>query len=405
METLIADHCWLVIGFNGRPIVESLNHYLGKRDAPIAVVDYFADVETRVCAKYLFSVIKQEIGKSSDRIFHKSPGDYLTELAEVLADEIPIGTILLGSGMDDRPDLWRRISSLGELKANDYGQLATLRNRAILFDTAKKVGLLVPKYQFFTSMSEFETKLSQFEFPCVVRREGGAGGLNINKCFNEADAVQAARSLLTQFGKAIIESFEDGMPASVSILGASEQAIPLSFNEQLVGCRSSFCPSEFAFCGNITPLQLPSEALELLTEQFTRLGEKLHLMGTNGLDFVLRNGEACVLELNPRFQGSLEPIEQAYDINLVEAHLDCFSDQFPDIPARKGVAARKILYTPKQITVPELPSHLAKDRPIPGVILSQGSPYVSVVAQGQSRGEVLQQLAQKEELIWKKTGM
>ncbi|MFW9917397.1 MAG: ATP-grasp domain-containing protein [Candidatus Thorarchaeota archaeon] len=405
MATLITEHCWLVIGFNGRPIVESLNHYLGKKEAPIAAVDYFADIETRACAKHLFSVIKQEIGERSDRIFHRSPGDYLTELAEILTDEIPVGTILLGSGMDDRPDLWRRIASLGKLKANDSDKLAMLRNRAILFEKAKKVGLRVPKYQLFTTLSEFEATLSKFEFPCIVRREGGAGGLHIFKCFNEADAIQAAHSLLTQFGKAIIESFEGGLPASVSILGTAEQAMPLAFNEQLIGCKSSFCPSSFGFCGNITPLQLPSESLDLLTEQFTRLGEQLQLIGTNGFDFVLKNGEACVFELNPRFQGSLEPIEQAYDINLVEAHLNCFAGHLPDIPARKGVAVRKILYAPKQITVPELPPHLAKDRPLPGVIISQGSPYVSVVAQGQSRGDMLQQLAQKEELIWKKTGM
>ncbi len=394
-----------MIGFNGRPIVESLNHYLGKKEAPIAAVDYFADIETRNCAKYLFSVIKQEIGESSDRVFHRPPGDYLTELAEVLADEIPIETILLGSGMDDRPDLWRRIASLGKLKANDPDQLAMLRNRAILFDTAKKIGLRVPEYQLFTSLSEFETKLSQFELPCIVRREGGAGGLHIFKCFKEADAVQAAQSLLTQFGNGIIESFEEGLPASISILGTTEQKIPLSFNEQLLGCKSSFCPSDFGFCGNITPLQLPSETSDLLTEQFTRLGEQLQLIGTNGFDFILKNDEACVLELNPRFQGSLEPIEQAYGINLIKAHLNCFAGHLPDVPASKGVAGRKILYAPKQITVPALPSHLAKDRPIPGVILSQGSPFVSVVAQGQSRGDMLQQLAQKEELIWKKTGL
>jgi predicted ATP-grasp superfamily ATP-dependent carboligase len=394
-----------VIGFNGRPIVESLNNYLGKKEAPIAAVDYFADIETRACAKYLFSVIKQEIGERSDRIFYRSSGDYLTELAEILADEISIGTILLGSGMDDRPDLWRRLVSLGNLKANDPEQLGLLRNRGILFETAKKVGLLVPEYQLVTGLSEFEEKLSQFEFPCIVRREGGAGGLHIFKCFNEGDAVQAAHSLLTQFGKGIIESFEEGLPASVSILGTAEQVMPLAFNEQLIGCKSSFCPSDFGFCGNITPLQLPSETSDLLTEQFTRLGEQLQLIGTNGFDFILKNGEACVLELNPRFQGSLEPIELAYDINMVKTHLDCLTGHLPDVPAIKCIAARKILYAPKQITVPELPSHLAKDRPIPGVILSQGSPYVSVVAQGQSREDILQQVAHKEELIWKKTGL
>ncbi|MFX0117081.1 MAG: ATP-grasp domain-containing protein, partial [Candidatus Hodarchaeota archaeon] len=303
MEALIAAPCWLVIGFNARPVVESLRRYLREATDPIATVDYFADVESRLCSDYLYSVLKQKPGEPIERLFHRKPGDYLTELAEILADEIPIGTILLGSGLDDSPDLWRRIASLGTLSGNDPDQLTVLRNREILFRYAKQIGLAVPKCHYFTNFSEFEKNLSYHTFPCVVRREGGGGGFNIFRCSNEPQAIQAAQLLLNQFGNGIIESYEEGTPASVSLLGTSKEIIALSFNEQIVGSKTSFCPSEFAYCGNIAPLQMPNDTLKILTEQFTKLGEKMRMIGTNGVDFILRNSEACVLELNPRFQG------------------------------------------------------------------------------------------------------
>lgn len=390
------------MGFNTRPIVESWRRYFGKQSNLIAAVDYFADVEIRACSDYLFSVLKQTPGEIPDRIFHQPPGDYLTELAEILADEINVGIILLGSGLDDRPDLWRRLSSLGKLSGNDPDRLAALRRRETLFKMAKKIGLAVPEFNFFSSFSEFEEKAPRFEFPFIVRREGGGGGSNIFKCSSEAEAAQAAHSLLHQFGQGIIESYEEGTPASVSILGSPGRTVVLSFNEQLIGCKSSFCPTKFTFCGNITPLRLPSETRDYLAEQFTKLSEELRLVGSNGVDFILRNDEACILELNPRFQGSLEPIELAYDLNLVEAHLKCFSDGLEEPPAPKRVAVRKILYAPKQITVPELSASLAKDRPIPGVILSQQSPFVSVLAQGKTRADVFRELQHKEQIIWKK---
>ena len=404
MTTHMDDPCWLVVGFNARPIVESLRRYLGRKDGFIAVVDNFADIETRACSDFLFSVLRQETGKTIERTLHRSPANYLSELTEILAEEINIGSILLGSGLDDRPDLWQRLVSLGNFRGNDPHRLAFLRNREKLYAAANKIGLATPKSDIFTTLSEFETKISKYDFPCVVRREGGGGGFDVFKCNNEAKASLIARSLLDQFGKGMIMSYESGTHSSVSILGASDQTIPLSFNEQLIGRRNSFCPGEFLYCGNKIPLNMETETQDILTEQFTRLGEKLDLLGTNGIDFVLRNDEACVLELNPRFQGSLEPIELAYDLNLVRAHLQCFSDQLPEIPVRKRTAIRKILYAPRQITVPELPARLAKDRPIPGVILSKGSPMVSVVASGKTSRDAFQQLSQKEKTIWKMIG-
>ncbi|MHA2233385.1 MAG: hypothetical protein ACXAB4_12955, partial [Candidatus Hodarchaeales archaeon] len=129
MEALTAKPCGLVVGFNTRPIVESWRRYFGKQSNLIAAVDYFADVEIRARSDFLFSVLKQTPGQIPNRIFHQSPGDYLTELAEILADEINVGIILLGSGLDDRPDLWRRLSSLGKFSGNHPDRLAVLRSR------------------------------------------------------------------------------------------------------------------------------------------------------------------------------------------------------------------------------------------------------------------------------------
>ncbi len=48
------------------------------------------------------------------------------------------------------------------------------------------------------------------------------------------------------------------------------------------------------------------------------------LLGSNGVDFLVTETGPIVLEINPRFQGSLDTVEKAMNINLFEAHVRCF---------------------------------------------------------------------------------
>ncbi len=390
-----------MIGFNARPILASLRRFLQDDSGLIAVVDYFGDIECRNLSDILFSVLKQESNRKLERNFHRSPADYLVELAEILSDEIPIEKILIGGGLDDRPDLWQRISDIGTLLGNKPELISDLRNREKLYSLAKRIGFRIPDFEIFNEQSNIEDLIEKIGIPCIVRRLESGGGLDIYRCNNKKEAIFICQSMLSQYKQGAIMSYEQGIPSSVCTASTSFQTTPIAYNEQLLRTKGSFCPYQFGYCGNITPMTLSKSLKQTLDDQFSELGEKLGILGLNGFDFVLNQDEACIIELNPRFQGSLEPIELSYDINLVSIHYNCFFDQLPNITHPKRVAVRKILYTPEQVRIPDFSELVATDRPIKNVILQKGSPMISVLTSGYTKKAAINEAMSREKKIWK----
>jgi predicted ATP-grasp superfamily ATP-dependent carboligase len=75
------------------------------------------------------------------------------------------------------------------------------------------------------------------------------------------------------------------------------------------------------------------------------------LLGSNGVDFLVTKTGPIVLEINPRFQGSLDTVEKAMNINLFEAHAGCFRDELPSKPRENCFAARGIIYSDRELFI------------------------------------------------------
>jgi hypothetical protein len=132
------------------------------------------------------------------------------------------------------------------------------------------------------------------------------------------------------------------------LLSTKNEALSVAVNEQLIG-TSWLSRLPFAYCGNITPFRTEqAEEMEALAED---LVIRFKLLGSNGVDFLFTENGPVVLEINPRFQGSLDTVEKAMDINLFEAHVDCFSGELPDKPNAKCFAARGIFYSDREFFI------------------------------------------------------
>jgi predicted ATP-grasp superfamily ATP-dependent carboligase len=88
--------------------------------------------------------------------------------------------------------------------------------------------------------------------------------------------------------------------------------------------------------------------MEALAEELVL---EFKLLGSNGVDFLVTETGPVVLEINPRFQGSLDTVEKAMDINLFEAHVGCFRGELPDKPEAKCFAARGIVYSDRELFI------------------------------------------------------
>ncbi len=103
------------------------------------------------------------------------------------------------------------------------------------------------------------------------------------------------------------------------------------------------------------------------------------------------------MELNPRLQGTLEIIERAYDINLLELHLKACYGNLPDSPPiSKRVTGKAVIYAKITGPMSSFPHQLMKsqvvDRSLPDIILNRGDPVCTLLTSGRSREEVFSNL-------------
>ena len=120
-------------------------------------------------------------------------------------------------------------------------------------------------------------------------------------------------------------------------------------------------------------------------ETIRKLFQKLQLMGSNGVDFIIKNEKNFFMEVNPRFQGSIECVQYAIGYNLVQLHLDAFhkiKHDLPVIPIYRQCSVKGILFSDSEQPFPvkEYPKNeWIVDRTHKEVLLEKSDPFCSIV--------------------------
>jgi predicted ATP-grasp superfamily ATP-dependent carboligase len=113
------------------------------------------------------------------------------------------------------------------------------------------------------------------------------------------------------------------------------------------------------------------------------------LVGSNGVDFVVsKEGTPFVIEVNPRFQGTLECVERVYGVNVVKAHVEACVDRrlLRKTFSSRGFCTRLILYAPQRVVVPDLRAFCGvRDLPLIGAVVEEGEPLCSITSAGVTR--------------------
>jgi uncharacterized protein len=128
---------------------------------------------------------------------------------------------------------------------------------------------------------------------------------------------------------------------------------------------------------------------------------KLGLVGSNGIDFLLTEKGPVVVEVNSRFQGSLDTVELSGGYNVFQAHLQSFWGKLPKRPAPAScIAGRIIVYAPCDLTIEaDLLRDWTADVPGKGSRIAADDPVLSIMAQGSSREDVMAQLKTKSAML------
>ncbi|MHA1187007.1 MAG: ATP-grasp domain-containing protein, partial [Candidatus Heimdallarchaeota archaeon] len=300
--------------------------------------------------------------------------------------------ILLGSAFDRFPDLIKKFDQLGpKLFANKPEKFALMREREKMYGLAEQAGFSIPKSNFAPSFEELIEFAKNYSYPVVTRGDGGGGGFGIRYWDNIEDLKLHFQENFEEEDTGYwIQEHIKGIDASSTVICSKNLVQIISVNRQLIGDKNLGSPGDFSYCGNIVPLDNKQftqnkELQTSLLESIRALFKKIDLIGTNGIDFVIKNNKVYFMEINPRFQGSIECVQYATGYNLVKLHIDAFNNiihDIPEIPNYKKSAIKGILFSNSEenFSVKKYPRNKwIVDRTHFDVILENNDPFCSIV--------------------------
>ncbi len=336
----------LVVGHNVRNVAESAK----KAGYEVFAVTKYADADLRLYA---------EVWKV-DEFDPKT----VEELAECLN-----APVVLASGCEDLP-----VKS--EVLGTDPKVAEKVTNKLWFYRKLERAGIPYPELTD--------------EPPCVVKPIRGGGGVGVR---------------MLEDGKVpegfISQRFVNGIPCSVSLLASEKGITPVSLNEILVGW-DEMNARDFTYCGNVTPLPISGEDRRRLIRTAVDVVELFDVVGSVGVDFVLAD-EPYVLELNPRFQGSLDSVEWSLDVNVFSLHVRACNGMTSDIPKPKRFACRAVLFSDREFSVGvDLRGNpFYADVPNVGEVMESGKPVVSILASAMDSRELENKILKRKKLFYR----
>ncbi len=365
----------LIAAFSGRALAQAARR---AGYVPL-VVDAFGDMDTRTAAAdYLQMPQAVRLGFSAKPLF--AALDTLVDRA----DSPPLG-IVLGSGFEDRPKLIDSLDTRYRLLGTKAETVAELKDPARFFPLLKQLGIAHPP----TALTRPDNSTGW-----IAKRAGAAGGAHI----------RSLDTLTRVHPKHYFQKHLAGTPRSVfAISSKGGLAIELS--------RQWTAPSErrpFRYGGAVITDYVETRAEQQMISAAATLIEMLDPVGLVSFDFIDHDGDAYLLEVNPRPGATLDIFDDVKG-NVFRAHVeaglghDLWQErELPPVQSR----ASALLYADRgAVTAGEMAwPEWAFDRPLPGTLIPAETPVASVQADGATPDEaqtnVLARLSQLSSLVY-----
>jgi len=371
----------LVIGVNTRHIACSAS----RAGYTVYTLGRFNDVDLKAC---------------SDRsVIHDMPDVHdldLPELIPLFRTLLPVDFIVLGPGFEH----------LGNWVEEITGNVPVLNNPPHIFTNISDKAWLAKKLKILNLPHPFTVPLDSLKtpeewtggYPAIIKPRVGAGGME-NRLVIDLKDLEMAMNVLDS-GQYLLQEYIKGTVTSVSIISTGKQAVAIAVNEQLAGI-DTLTGMPFAYCGNITPYI--SEYNDWMRETSMNLAKELALVGSNGVDFIITDKGPVVLEVNPRFQGSIDTVERSTGLNIFRLHHESFKGKLPVCGDSQCFSIKTIFFAPRRLVVEKrvydylvqcYNEGTAADVPSKGTVCEKDEPVVSFLLKGNSRMEVISQAEQ-----------
>ena len=356
----------LVLGANTRPIVCSLKN-IGYN---VYSSDYFGCTDLKKCATNFKSVLSQKPYYSCGSFSKKFDPEVIINNASEMMDDVDY--IIYNSGVSP--------SKLPKKKLIGNKDINKIENKYKLYKHLKKSFGDVFKLPETYLVNNLEDALEIVDAvegkKFLLKPIEGSGGVGIQN-IEDIDPGTDIRG-------AILQEIVDGVDVSASVLSSGDEAVTILTSEQLIGNKWLGQRENYGYCGNTVPYiqqinpknQLNNSYIEEIAADIVH---DLKLIGSNGVDMIIKNGEVYVIEVNPRLQGTFEAAEASLDINIGKAHIMACQGELMEVSAPKNFAAKMVIFAKKRSIVGNLNMEYVNDIPAQNVIIEEGEPIATVL--------------------------
>ena len=199
-------------------------------------------------------------------------------------------------------------------------------NKAISEQIFRQSGITTPA-TLLTTFTMAGQVANELGYPLVTKPLDGAGceGVCLVTKPSELSEALALLRKVTCHDQILLQTFIGGIHASVSLLVAHDRALPLSLNKQNIEMGRPF-----NYFGGMIPLVHPAARNAFNLAQAAVLAVP-GLLGYVGVDLILEQDQAWLIEINPRITTSYVGLHRILAQNLATAIWQaCREDVLPD---------------------------------------------------------------------------
>jgi len=355
----------LVVGTNTRPVACSLN----RAGFNVYSADYFGCEDITPCVKEYSSILKSKPYESTGFFYEGFKQSSLNEIAAEFIDDAD--QIICCSGADPKQFPKNKVLGNKDISniENKYKQYKTLKKR---FE-----GIIeVPDTYLVKSLDDaHDIVMNQPQKKFLIKPVQGSGGVGITNFTKQVTSID--------YNGALLQEIVEGPNISTSVISKVDEAKTLLVNWQLIGKKNLGQLESYGYCGNITPYtgmdQASVDNLKTLSEEIIL---DLGLIGSNGLDIIIKDNNPYIIEINPRLQGSFEVAELSLGINMAQTHIKACNDSLIENPKPRCFAMKQVVFAMERSSVGDINQPGIFDLPLKNVIIEQGEPIATVVNSG-----------------------
>jgi len=318
------------------------------------VADFFSDADTEMAAH----ACRKLPGGTVRGFRWQSLYPALKALADSASS--PILGFVYGSGFEDRPALLSLAAKHWPLLGNDAGTVARLKAPEHFFAMLDRLGIAHPQ-----TASVPPKRGGRW----LAKKRGGAGGSHVVP----SRRVKAGANLYYQERVA-------GRALSALFVANGSDARVLGFSEQWTAPRPS---SPWRYGGAVSPATISASVARRATEVVMMVARAFAIRGLASADFLVRDGELLLLEINPRPGATLDIFDRGAT-PLLRLHLEAVRQgTLPSrLPKSADAAAAAIVYAERGGRAPAdiaWPAWVA-DRPKSSEWIDKNRPICTVLA-------------------------